>query len=49
MRQQLRERDESLARRAERLRTLQGLYERALHDKQRVEEAAWAPMLTWNN
>ena len=42
MRQQLRERDESLARRAERLRQLQALYERALQDKQRVEEAAWA-------
>ena len=42
MRQQLRERDESLARRAERLRQLQALYERALQDKQRVEEASWA-------
>lgn len=42
MRQQLRERDESLARRAERLRQLQVLYERTLQDKQRVEEAAWA-------
>ena len=42
MRQQLRDRDESLARRAERLRQLQALYERALQDKQRVEEAAWA-------
>ncbi len=42
MRQQLRERDESLARRAERLRQLQALYERVLHEKQRVEEAAWA-------
>ena len=42
MRQQLRERDESLARRAERLRQLQALYERALQDKQRVEESAWA-------
>ena len=39
---QLRERDESLARRAERLRQLQALYERALQDKQRVEEASWA-------
>jgi len=42
MRMQMRERDESLARRAERLRQLQALYERALQDKQRVEEAAWA-------
>jgi len=42
MRQQMRERDDSLARRAERLRQLQALYERALQDKQRVEEAAWA-------
>ena len=42
MRQQIRERDESLARRAERLRQLQALYERALQDKQRVEEAAWS-------
>ena len=42
MRQQIRERDESLARRAERLRQLQTLYERALQDKQRVEEASWA-------
>jgi hypothetical protein len=42
MRQQLRERDESLARRAERLRQLQTLYERTLQEKQRVEEAAWA-------
>ena len=41
-RQQLRERDESLARRAERLRQLQALYDHALQDKQRVEEAAWA-------